>query len=97
MIDPGRQKAVTGAIWKTMTLAYTEPGDRSGKAVPIPVREAVSALLTCVANVVMSVDSAKERQSIISAASPSLYRTVAAGRATTNLIIPPNQGIVLEN
>lgn len=90
-----RQRMVAEALWKTLTLAFTEPGDRSGRPVAIPVEDTVSALLTCVAQVLVDVDDAKERQRIIAAASPLLYRAVQAGRSRADLILPADHGIVL--
>lgn len=92
-----RQQMVTEAIWKTITLAYTVPGDRSGNAVRIPIREVVSALATCIAQVLVDVEDARERQILLAFLAPTIDRAVQQSRFRSDVILPPESGIVLPN
>ena len=86
---------VADAVWKTIVLAYRDPDDRSGRAVSLPADEVISALMTCAAQITVSVSDAALRQSIISNVGPLLDRAVKAGRMDAGLRIPDNHNIIL--
>ncbi len=88
-----RQKMVTGAIWKTVVVAYQE-GRQPEEEVEIPVREVVSALATCVAKAVACVPDRNERRGLIAQLSPSVGRAVADANSGRDLLAPQS-GIIL--
>lgn len=91
-----RQRMITEAVWTTLVLAYGDD-HQPAETVAMPIREAVSALLTCVANLIAQEPSAVERQKILALVSPMLDRAVRAGRTQPGLILPTNHGISLPN
>ncbi|HDZ73704.1 MAG TPA: hypothetical protein ENH55_13245 [Aurantimonas coralicida] len=95
--DPGRRRAVTEALWTTLTLAYRDPGDRSGQPVAIPINEAVGALLTCVVNLVAEVPDAAARGKLITLIPPLIDRGVRAARNQPGFKLQPVSGIILPN
>ena len=89
-----KRRAVTEALWKTITLVYADPDDPRALHVQIPVKEATEALLTCVANVIASCPDAGERNEIVRMASPAIGKAVGAARGTSGLLLPED-GLIL--
>ena len=89
-----RQRMVADALWQTIVLAYTPPGDRSGKLPPLPVREVAGALLTCLANLIAQIGDRSTRRNLMSQIGPLVQRGVTDATSRESGLIP-GSGIIL--